>query len=521
MASQPSLTAEPAPELATEPDGLISGRLLPIVAIVLAMSNFMVILDLTITNVSVPSIAGSLGVSTDESTWIITSYAVAEAICVPLTGWLALRFGSLRTFIVCLAGFGLFSFLCGTSTSLAQIVICRIGQGLCGGPIMPISQALMLRAFPIDKRNAALGLWVVTLLIGPALGPILGGWLTDTYSWHWIFLINIPVALGCIVGAYTLLQPAETPRVKVPIDRIGLGLLVFWIGCLQVMLDIGRNHDWFTDWRIVTLAGCSLTSFVTFVIWELTEEHPVVDLRVFRHFGYSVGVVTMALVYGAYFAGVVVIPQWLQIDQGYSAQQAGLITAYSALSAMAMAPIVSKLIGKIDTRLMVSGGAIWFGMTTLMRAYWTSDSDFWTLAMPQILQGFAFPFVLLPLTATTLGFLPSDKTASGAGLQNFLRTMAVAFATSIILTVWGNAQRVALTDIANRLQPSPTQHVLSGAGFDPQQIPYVIGNLVNREAMAVGINQTFVDCAVVLFIAAAVVWFMPTAKGTPPSPPLH
>ena len=227
----------------------LTARQRTLAGMVLALSNFMVVLDLTIANVSVPHISGNLGITPDQGTWIITSYAVAEAICVPLTGWLAQRFGVVKMFISAMIGFGLFSVLCGLSMSLSMIVVCRIGQGLCGGPIMPMSQTLMLRVFPPERRARAMGLWAMTTLLSPAMGPIIGGYISDNWSWHWIFFINLPIAILCVFAAMALLRPVETETARVPIDKIGLALLVFWIGCLQVMLDLGRDHYWFADPR--------------------------------------------------------------------------------------------------------------------------------------------------------------------------------------------------------------------------------------------------------------------------------
>lgn len=317
---------------------------------VLALSNFMVVLDLTIANVSVPHISGNLGITPDQGTWIITSYAVAEAICVPLTGWLAQRFGVVKMFISAMIGFGLFSVLCGLSMSLSMIVVCRIGQGLCGGPIMPMSQTLMLRVFPPERRARAMGLWAMTTLLGPAMGPIIGGYISDNWSWHWIFFINLPIAILCVFAAMALLRPVETETARVPIDKIGLALLVFWIGCLQVMLDLGRDHDWFADPLILSLAILSLIGFLVFIIWELTEEHPIVDLRVFRHVGFTTGVLSLALCYGAYFSGIVIIPQWLQSARGYTATWAGIVTAFTAMAALMSAPVAARIMGRGSIR---------------------------------------------------------------------------------------------------------------------------------------------------------------------------
>lgn len=493
-----------------------SGRL--IAGLVLALSNFMVVLDMTVANVSVPHIAGSLGITLEQGTWIITSYAVAEAICVPLTGWLAQRFGTVRMFIACMIGFGLFSVLCGVSLTLGMIVFARIGQGLCGGPLMPLSQTLLLQVFPPEQRGRAMGLWAMTTLLGPAMGPIIGGYISDNWSWHWIFFINVPVAVMCVLGAITMLRPLETPIRNVPIDRIGLVLLIFWIGCLQVMLDIGRDHDWFADPMIVALAIMALVGFLAFVIWELTEEHPVVDLRVFRHRGFSFGVMALALSFGAYFASIVVIPQWMQSSLGYPAADAGLATALTAIASLTTSMIAARMMTRVDPRLLISLGVAWIGVMAIVRSQWTSGADFWSLALPQLYQGFAVPFFFVPLTAVTLGAVLPEETASAAGLQSFLRTLASAIATSLVLTAWGNSQRVAQNEMAATLNPDDAQRQLAQIGADPETSRNIIGNIVSQEAMIVALDHIFLLTAVLLFAASMLIWITPRpARSVDPS----
>nr|WP_218035985.1 DHA2 family efflux MFS transporter permease subunit [Sphingobium sp. 15-1] len=488
---------------------LLSPRHRLLAGLTLALSNFMVVLDLTIANVSVPHIAGNLGISADQGTWIITSYAVAEAICVPLTGWLAQRFGAVRLFILGMVGFGLFSLLCGLSMSLGMIVVCRIGQGLCGGPLMPMSQTLLMRIFPPEQRGRVMGLWAMTTLLGPAMGPIIGGYISDNWSWHWIFFINLPIAVLCVFSAMVLLPPVETERVKLPIDYIGLALLIFWIGCLQIMLDIGRDHDWFGDPLIVVLAVLAAVGFCVFIIWELTEEHPIVDLRVFRHVGFTSGVFTLALCFGAYFAGIVVIPQWLQMSMGYTAAWAGLATAFTAMTAIFVAPVAGRLINKVDVRIMISGAVAWIGLMTLWRAHWTTDADFWTIALPQLVQGFGMPFFMIPLTTLTLGSVRPEETASAAGMQNFLRTLAVAISTSLVLTGWGDGQRVSRNEMVGRLNADATMADLTSRGFTQDQARQMVANLVDAQAQLVSMDHVFFIAALVLFLAAAVVWLAP------------
>ena len=488
---------------------------------VLALSNFMVVLDLTIANVSVPHISGDVGVSLDQGTWIITSYAVAEAICVPLTGWLAQRFGAVRVFLLAMLGFGLFSLLCGLSQSLGMLVVCRIGQGLCGGPIMPMSQTLMIRVFPPEKRGGAMALWAMTMTLGPAMGPILGGFISDNFTWHWIFLINVPISILIAFGGYLLLRPVETEIDKVPIDKVGLGLLILWIGCLQVLLDIGRDRDWFSDPEIVALGAVAAIGFCVFMIWELTEDHPVVALRVFRHRGFSTSVATLALCFGAYFAGVVVVPQWLQATLGFTAEKAGVITSLSAFGAVITSSLVGKLLTRVDPRALISFGAAWMGLMSLARIRWTSGADMFSLAWPMFGQGMGIPFIFIPLTTISLGSVNISETASAAGLQNFMRTMAIAVSTSTVLTIWTNATTVSRDSLVGSIHPDAAQRSLAGLGLGSEQANAYISSLVDKEAITVAINHTFLVAACVLFLSSIVVWIIPRVTPVAPPPGAH
>lgn len=492
----------------------LSGITLLLAGAVLALTNFMVVLDTTIANVSVAHIAGSLGISSTQGTWVITSYAVAEAICVPLTGWLAGRFGAVRTFVWGMIGFGMFSVLCGLSTSLTMLVVCRIGQGFCGGPLMPLSQTLLLRIFPKEQQGQAMGMWAMTTVVAPILGPILGGTISDSWSWHWIFFINIPVAALCAYGGYRLLAGAESRTQKVGIDKVGLVLLVLWIGALQIMLDLGREHDWFNDRFIVILAVTAAIGLVAFVAWEVTDRQPIVDLRVFRHRGFTVSVVSLSFAFAAFFASAVLIPQWLQTSMGYTATYAGYVTAFTGVGAVIMSPVVTKLMEKVDPRALVCFGILWLGFTSLLRVHWTSGADFWTLAFPQMLQGIGMPFFMVPLTTIGLGAVDPEETASAAGVMSFLRTMAGAVGTSVSTTLYSDSAVVARSEIVSKLNSAPTSEALQTGGFSLAQVRSAIEQMVAQESYALAIGHVFLLSAIVFAGAAMIIWLSPRPSRT-------
>lgn len=493
------------------PTELKGGKLL-IAALFLAFANFMVVLDMTIANVSLTHITGGLAVSASQGTWVITSYSVAEAICVPLTGWLAGRFGTVKLFIAALIGFTFFSVMCGLSNSLAMLVICRIGQGIFGGPIMPLSQTLLMRIFPKNEHPKAMAIWSLTTVIGPILGPILGGTISDNLSWHWIFFINLPVGIVCALGVYYFLRSAETDTVKIRIDAVGLGLLVLWIGALQLMLDLGHEHDWFGSGLIWALAVVALTGFFAFLIWEFTERNPIVDVRIFRHVGFTSAVFALAFGFGAFFGCIVVIPQWLQTNLAYTASWAGYVTATMGFGSILMSPIVAKLCAKYDPRAIASFGLVWLGGVTLLRAFWSNDADFWVVALPQFLQGFGVPMFFIPLSNLALASVLPQEVASAAGLMSFLRTMAGAIGTSFAITIWDNQTTVARSEIVSKLNTEDTMTQLNSVGFSYETAINTISNIVSKEATTVALDHIFLIFTLTFFVAAALVWLAPKPK---------
>jgi MFS transporter, DHA2 family, multidrug resistance protein len=488
----------------------LKGGMLFLAAIVLASANFIAVLDMTIANVSVPNIAGGLGISSTQGTWVITSYSVAEAIIVPLTGWIAGRFGSVRVFTFAMLLFGAFSALCGLAQSLEMLVFGRIIQGLTGGLMIPLSQTLLLRIFPKEKANAAMALWAMTTLTAPVLGPILGGVLCDNFGWPLIFFINVPLALFCAPIAWKMLRRYESAQVKMPVDVMGLILLVTFVGALQLMVDLGKEHAWFESPMIVTLGIVALVGSVVFVIWELTEKHPIVDLRVFRHPGFTASVITLTLAFGAMFAANVLTPLWLQSYMGYTSTWAGMTTAWSGVLAVIAAPIVGARMAKVDPRQLVFIGLVWLGLITAIRCLVTNDVTYWQISIPLMLMGFGLPFFFVPLTALSLGSVEPREMASAAGLQNFLRTLSGAVATSVVHTIWEDRASYNHSELAGVTDRSgEAMRAFESAGMSHQQALYALNNLVDEQSVMIATNQVMALTAIAFFVAAFVIWFAP------------
>ena len=492
---------------------LTGGKLL-LAAILIGLGNFLVVLDTTIANVSVPTISGYLGVSSSQGTWVITGYAVAEAITVPLTGWLAMRFGSQRVFIFCYLAFGVLSLLCGLASSMGLLIGGRVLLGLFGGPIMPLSQMLLLKIFPKEKATLATVIWAMTTLIGPVAGPILGGIICDTIGWQWIFFIKVPLAVAGGLMLMKLLRGQPDPTAKATIDKVGLGLLVVWVASLQIMLDEGRNHDWFNSHEIVALGVIAAIGFVAFVIWELTEKNPIVDLRIFRHRGFAAAATTYAVGFGAFFATIVILPMWLQSNMGYTATWAGYATGIMGILAVVCAPLVGKAVEKYDPRLVVCLGIVGLALMVLWRMGFNSDVTFLQMAWPTLMTGVFMVMFFVPVTGLAMASCEPHEAANAAGISNFMRTLAGAFATSLVLTGWSDATRKNQTELAGAMQNG--QAAIDGAvaqGAPPATAVQMLTGVVEGQSVMLATLNMFGVITLCLAFAAALIWLVPKPKG--------
>jgi MFS transporter, DHA2 family, multidrug resistance protein len=496
----------------------LRGPALVVGTIALSLATFMNVLDSSIANVSIPAISGDLGVSPDQGTWVITSFGVANAISLPLTGWLTRRIGQVRLFTWSVILFTAASFLCALASSLGMLILFRVVQGAVAGPMMPLSQSLLLSSYTKARAGAALGMWSITILVAPVVGPVMGGWITDNISWPWIFYINVPVGIFATVATWIVYRRRETPTARAPIDRIGVFLLVLWVGALQIMLDKGKDLDWFNSGQIVTLAVTAVVGFTLFLIWELTDEHPVVDLALFGRRNFLVSTVAMLLAYGLFFGNVVLLPLWLQQYMGYTATQAGLVLAPVGLFAIILTPFVARFTDRVDPRIYVTISFSIFTLVLYMRQHFNTDATIGTLLVPTVIQGIGMAFFFIPLLSLGLSGLPPERIPAAAGLYNFARITAGSFGTSITTTLWDRRATLHHAQLVERItgaDPASSQALatLQAGGLGQQQSYEVLTRLVDQQAFTLSADDIFYVSGLLFLALIVVIWFARPLKG--------
>ena len=490
----------------------LQGIRLVLLTFAVAVSSFMEILDMTIVNVSVPSISGSLGVSPSEGTWAISSYMLAAAVVQPLAGWIGRRFGEVRTFVTSILLFIVFSALCGFATSMPMLIAGRLMQGLVSGPMMSVAQALLIRNYPVHLRGLAMGLWAMVVIIAPVAGPILGGTITDNLSWPWLFYINVPVGALAAFTSWWLLHRRESQKVKVPVDAVGLILLVIGVGSLQFMLDNGNEQDWFNSPEIRAAAVISFVALSFFIPWELTDPHPVVDLSLFKRRNFLVGSLSVSVAYFAFSGVNVVYPLWLQTTLGYTSTWAGYAIAPVGIVALFLAPLIGKNIQKINLRAAPTFAFCVFA-TSL---YWVSTlnetASFGQLALPRLLQGVGLALFFLPLNQIVMSGVSPSELASAAGLSNFLRTIAGSISTAVCIWMWNNRtdyHHAVLSEhvTSDSLATSAYQAQLAAQGVpDTMGLAY-IDRIIGNQASTLGANDVFFMLCLLYLVMIPFLWF--------------
>ncbi|MGZ5041758.1 MAG: DHA2 family efflux MFS transporter permease subunit [Usitatibacter sp.] len=493
-----------------------SERVLGTVA--LALATFMNVLDTSIANVSIPAIAGDMGVSPAQGTWVITSFAVANAISVPLTGWLTRRFGQVRLFTASVLLFVIASWLCGLAPSIGMLIFFRVIQGLVAGPMIPLSQTLLLASYPKAKAGTAMAMWAMTVLVAPVAGPLLGGWITDNLSWPWIFYINIPVGIFAAALTWSIYSSRDPGPGHAPLDYVGLALLVVFVGSMQIMIDKGKELDWFSSTLILSLGVTMVVSFMFFLAWELTEEHPIVDLRLFAVRNFTAGSLALAVAYGLFFGNVVLLPLWLQQYMGYTATWAGIATAPVGILAIILSPWVGKNVAKIDPRKLATVSFIGFALVLWMRSRFNTQADLATILIPTVLQGVAVAFFFIPLQAIVFSGLTPDKMPSAAGLSNFTRIAAGAVGASLFTTVWEDRailHHAQLTEIVNRGNSAAvsTLDQLTSNGFTREQALASVNRTIDQQAYTMAANDLFYLSSVLFLLLIAIIWLSKPRPG--------
>ncbi len=490
----------------------LKGASLVLVTLALSLAVFMEVLDTTIANVVVPVIAGDLGAAATQGTWVITAFAVANAVSVPLTGFVARRFGEVKVFLGAVIGFVITSWLCGIAPNLQMLVLFRVLQGLVSGPLIPLSQSLLMASYPPEKRTQALALWAMTVVVAPVLGPILGGWISDNWHWGWIFFINIPVGIAAAWITWKQLGHRETEIRKTPIDYTGLVLMVLGVGALQMMLDRGKELDWFASGEIIALAVVAVVCLTYFVVWELGEEHPVVDLSLFKDRNFTVGVIATSLGFMVYMGSLVLLPLVLQSNLGYTATWAGLVAAPVGILPIILSPVIGKFGGRLDMRWLVTASFLVFAFTFHWRTNFYTGMDMANVVWPQFWQGLGVAMFFLPLTAITLSRMQGAQIAAASSLSNFLRVFMGGVGVSVVTTMWERREALHHARLAEEITPYSTEtqqavQTMVQAGIRPEEGLANIVKNITQQGFIIGSNEIFWAGSLLFIVMIAVIWF--------------
>jgi MFS transporter, DHA2 family, multidrug resistance protein len=455
-----------------------------LIACVVSLAAFMEVLDTSIANVALPHIAGNMGASSEESTWVLTSYLVSNAIVLPITGWLTSLLGRKRFFLMCLALFTVSSLLCGVAPTLVILLISRVIQGAGGGGLQPMAQAILADTFPPEKRGLAFSLYGVVAVVAPAIGPTFGGWITDNYTWRWIFLMNLPIGILTLFLVFKFVEdPPFLKRMTLKestVDYVGFGFLAIGVAFLQIVLDKGQEDDWFGSNFILTLTIISVICLVSLVLWELRVKEPIIDIRLFKNLNFATSSLMMFMVGAASFSTTVLMPQFLQNLMGYSAQSAGMVLSAAALILLVELPLVGQLAGRIQARYLMAFG---WGLLTIAMFYSTHRMDlevsFPSATWLRMAQYVPIGFIFVPATMVAYLGIPREKNDAVAGLVNFVRNMGSSVGTSAVATILARraqvhqfmlASHTGIGDPAFRDSAAALADQLRRAGVDQPQM---------------------------------------------------
>ena len=506
-----------------------------IVALTVMLPTLIEIIDTSVVNVALDHIRGSLSAGIDESTWSITSYLVSNAIIIPMTGWLSRLFGRKRYLILSISMFTLSSLLCGLAWNLQSLVFFRILQGIGGGALQPISQSILLETFPPKQHGMAMALFGVGIMFGPIVGPLLGGWITDSWSWHWIFFINIPIGiLSILMCMFFIIDPPYMKRMKMKIDYWGLGFLAIGLGCLQIVLDKGQREDWFSSGFIIWLTALSVVSLTLFVIVEFFAEHPIVNLRAFKNVTFSSGNLVMFFAFFNLFGSIVLLPIYLQTLMGYTATLAGMVLGPGGVATLIAMPIAGRLVTKVNPKGLLAFGIIVSAYSTYLMSQFNLLADFDTIIWPRIVLGVGMGFLFIPLTTLTMAGIKKEEMGNATAIYNLLRNLGGSFGVAFVTTVLARRAQTQQTNLVAHLTPfdlnyqmaaQRTSQVLEYSGLNPALADQGSLSLIYfkllKEASMISFNDAFYILSVLMMLVLPLVLIMRRTKAGEPVPGMH
>jgi DHA2 family multidrug resistance protein len=500
-----------------------------IIAVAVMLGTFMEVLDTTVVNVSLPHIAGNLSASVDEATWVLTSYLVSNAIILPMTGWLSNQFGRKRILMTSIAGFTISSVACGMAPSLPLLIIFRVIQGATGGGLQPLSQAIMLEAFPSDQRGKAMAFWGLGIVVAPMLGPVMGGWITENYSWRWVFYINLPVGiLALIMSQLFIFDPKYISRRSSRIDYWGIGFLALGIGSLQILLDKGQEEDWFGSHFIIILAVLAVVGLLLFVLNELFENQPIVNLRVFKNRSYATGVLMMTVLGFVLYGATVLIPIYLQQLLGYNALDAGWAMLPRGLGSFIAMPFVGILLSKVEARKLLAAGLAVAAYSLWALSHVNLNAGYWDVFWPQFIQGLSMGFVFVPLTTVTHDTIAKEQMGNATSLFNLMRNIGASIGIAMVTTIVARQTQVNINILGRGVTTSnpALQQTTNAAkawfmsrGMDPttasEQAMGAVWGMVQQQASMVSFIHAFRFLAIMFLIMLPLILIMrpPKHKG--------
>lgn len=500
------------------------------------LATFMEVLDSSIANVALPHIAGSLGATYEEATWVLTSYLVSSAIVLPISGWLSTRIGRKRFYMLCVALFTTCSFLCGIAASLPMLIVARVLQGAGGGGLQPSEQAILVDTFPPEKRGMAFAMYGMAVVAAPAIGPTLGGWITDNYSWHWIFFINLPIGLISLFLTHRLVEDppwlAEEKQAGIKVDYIGLALIVFGISCFQIVLDKGQEKDWFASSLITTMSCIAVPLLVAFFLWEWYHENPIVDVRLLKNRNFGAAVFFSFVLGVVLFGSTVLIPEFLQSSLGYTAERAGLALSPGGLVLMFMMPVAGRLTAsKIDPRLLIATGFLGTSITLHMMTTIYLQMDFHTIVVLRMIQVIFLPLIFIPISTLNYIGVPREKNNQVSGMSNFARNIGGAMGTSLLTTFLARQNQTHQKTFASHTATANFQQFLSGLeaifrsrGFDAVTAGHKAMAMAYRtfqaQASALSFENSFWVMSAIVFCLVPLPFIMRRPPKTPGEQPL-